>query len=358
MLQDSLLIKAFRIRVLAVSLALALTGPAAFAVTLDEARALAAQGKITQALGAVDDVLVKRPEDVSALLLRGVLLSRAGRSDDAIEVFNAIAGARPELPEPHNNLAVLYAAQGRYEEARGALVEAIRLQPDYALAHENLGDVYAKLAALSYSRATQIDPGDGSTADKSAAAESLIGAQETPAPPPVRAAAPATPAPTPVTSAQTGASGSSSCIRIKDVAPPSRADGVARWLRRHGMQADLVARDRPARSRSTYRVFIPSLGSKSNARKRITELRQSGISDLIMITDANERYGISLGVFARRESAERRVQQLKGNGIDSQIAELSRPGSTTSTVNARGEFAPSDFARAFPDLRPEIIDCR
>ena len=165
--QDTSPLRALRRHVLTVCLALA-SATAAPAATLDEARALAAEEKFADALDVVDDVLVKRPEDVSALLLRGVLLSRSGRSDDAIEVFNVIAKARPELPEPHNNLAVLYAAQGRYEEARGALVEAIRLQSDYALAHENLGDVYAKLAALSYARANQIDPGNGSAADKSA----------------------------------------------------------------------------------------------------------------------------------------------------------------------------------------------
>jgi tetratricopeptide (TPR) repeat protein len=61
------------------------------------------------------------------------------------------------LPEPYNNLAVLYASQGQYDNARAALEMAIRTNPSYATAHENLGDVYAKLASQAYSKALQLD---------------------------------------------------------------------------------------------------------------------------------------------------------------------------------------------------------
>ncbi len=38
---------------------------------------------------------------------------------------------------------------------------AVRNQPTYALAHENLGDIYAKLASREYERALQLDPNNG-----------------------------------------------------------------------------------------------------------------------------------------------------------------------------------------------------
>ena len=57
-------------------------------------------------------------------------------------------GDYPELPEPHNNLAVLYAQKGDYELARDELEAAIGAAPDYAIAYENLGDIYARLAAV------------------------------------------------------------------------------------------------------------------------------------------------------------------------------------------------------------------
>jgi len=75
----------------------------------------------------------------------------------AIEVFKALARDHPELPEPYNNLAVLYAARGDYEQARDALLSAINTHSSYATAHENLGDIYAKMAGQAYSRAPSLD---------------------------------------------------------------------------------------------------------------------------------------------------------------------------------------------------------
>ena len=58
---------------------------------------------------------------------------------------------------------MLYAAQGQYERARQALEMAIRANSQYAIAHENLGDVYARLASHSYDQALQLDPSNKAT---------------------------------------------------------------------------------------------------------------------------------------------------------------------------------------------------
>ena len=54
---------------------------------------------------------------------------------------------------------MLHAAAGDYAKARAELEESLRLNPNYATAHENLGDVYAMLAAESYARAQQAGAG-------------------------------------------------------------------------------------------------------------------------------------------------------------------------------------------------------
>jgi len=88
-----------------------------------------------------------------------MILSEQGKSADAINVFQKLTEDYPELPEPYNNLAVLHASAGNYDKARVALERAIRTNPAYATAHENLGDVYAKLASQSYDKAMQLaDP--------------------------------------------------------------------------------------------------------------------------------------------------------------------------------------------------------
>lgn len=92
--------------------------------------------------------------------MKGMILSEQGKTADAINIFQKLTEDYPELPEPYNNLAVLHAAAGNYDKARVALERAIRTNPAYATAHENLGDVYAKLASQSYDKAMQLaDPG-------------------------------------------------------------------------------------------------------------------------------------------------------------------------------------------------------
>ena len=76
---------------------------------------------------------------------------------EAIQVFTGLTEDFPELPEPYNNLAVLYASLGNYDKAKSALELAIHTHPSYATAHENLGDIYAQLASRAYDRALQLD---------------------------------------------------------------------------------------------------------------------------------------------------------------------------------------------------------
>jgi tetratricopeptide (TPR) repeat protein len=89
--------------------------------------------------------------------IKGVIYSESGKPNDAIATFTKLTEDYPELPEPYNNLAVLYASQNQLDKARTALEMAIRTNPSYSTAHENLGDVYAKLASQAYSKALQLD---------------------------------------------------------------------------------------------------------------------------------------------------------------------------------------------------------
>ena len=119
-----------------------------------------------QALARADQYLTGKPRDPQMRFLKGVILAETGKRAEAIETYTQLTQEFPELPEPYNNLAVLYAQQGQYDKAREALEGAVRANPNYATAHENLGDVYAKLAGQSYTRAQQIDPANTSVPTK------------------------------------------------------------------------------------------------------------------------------------------------------------------------------------------------
>jgi len=115
------------------------------------------QGHPDQALNKVSEFLSTHPKDAQARLLKGVVLVELGKTAEAIQVFTAMTEEMPELPEPYNNLAVIYASQGDYEKARTLLELALHTHPSYGTAHENLADVYAKIATKSYEKALQND---------------------------------------------------------------------------------------------------------------------------------------------------------------------------------------------------------
>ena len=115
--------------------------------SVQDLQALVKQGQLSQALEKADQLLASKPRDAQVRFLRGVILSELNRGGEAITVFQKLTEDYPELPEPYNNLAVLYAQQRQYDKARNALEMAIRTHPSYATAHENLGDIYARLAS-------------------------------------------------------------------------------------------------------------------------------------------------------------------------------------------------------------------
>ncbi len=127
---------------------------------LQEAQQLLKQGQTDRALERIDQYLKSRPKDARGRFLRGILLAEQNKPNDAIRVFTELTQDYPELPEPYNNLAVLHASQGQYDKARNALEMAIRTHPSYATAHENLGDIYAKMASQAYDKALQLDKGN------------------------------------------------------------------------------------------------------------------------------------------------------------------------------------------------------
>ncbi|HEV2009204.1 MAG TPA: tetratricopeptide repeat protein, partial [Burkholderiales bacterium] len=131
-----------------------------------DAAKLLRSGQQAQALERVDSFLKANPKDARARFLKGVILTEQSKAADAISIFTGLTEDYPELPEPYNNLAVLYAQQGQYDKARSALELAIRTHPNYVTAHENLGDIYATMASQSYDKALQLDKSNSAARTK------------------------------------------------------------------------------------------------------------------------------------------------------------------------------------------------
>jgi tetratricopeptide (TPR) repeat protein len=142
-----------------------------------ESSRLLKEGRRAEAVDRIDAFLTQHPKDARARFLKGVILTEQNKTEDAIKVFTELTQDYPELPEPYNNLAVLYAGQGDYQKARKALETAIRTHPSYAIAHENLGDIYATLASQAYDKALQLDSGNAAARKKLALIKELVPAK-------------------------------------------------------------------------------------------------------------------------------------------------------------------------------------
>jgi tetratricopeptide (TPR) repeat protein len=146
----------------------------AFADENEEVSRLYKQGSLSKALEQADAYLASHPKDAQMRFQKGLILTEQNRTADAIRIFSALSEDYPELPEPYNNLAVLYASQGHYDKAKTALEMAIRTHPSYSTAHVNLGDIYAKMASQAYGKALQLDKGNTTAQTKLAMIKDLF----------------------------------------------------------------------------------------------------------------------------------------------------------------------------------------
>jgi Flp pilus assembly protein TadD len=151
----------FHLPRIAIAAALALAACASsHAQDAPEVERLFRGGDTALALQRADQAIAQRPRDASMRFMRAVMLSELHRTAEATAALNALIEDFPDLPEPYNNLAVLLAAQGHIDVARELLETALRHDPGYAVAHENLGDVFLRLAQRAFERANAGRPAE------------------------------------------------------------------------------------------------------------------------------------------------------------------------------------------------------
>lgn len=280
-----------------------------------EVNRLVRAGQYNEAMHKVDQHLAAKPRDPQMRFFKGVIQTENGKSTEAINTFAKLTEDYPELPEPYNNLAVLYASQSQFDKARAALEMAIRTNPSYATAHENLGDVYAKLASQAYSKALQLDGGNPAVAPKLSLIRNLFAADtrgtrastSVAAVTPPAATAPApTKAPAVVATAPAAASTAPSAPAVSGDAQREVEAAVAAWAQAWSSKnmADYLGAYGPAfkppggqaraaweterrariEPRSRIGVDISDLTVTANADRATARFRQDYTSDNLDIT--------------------------------------------------------------------------
>jgi len=164
---------------------------------LADASRLIGEGEYAPALAKIDAVLADDARNPQARFLKGVVQTDQDETDAAIATFEGLNEDYPELPEPYNNLAVIWAKKGEYDKARKALEVALAARPDYVIAHENLGDIYVRLAGVEYDRVAALDKKNKSAQAKLVLVRELFAVAPTSSPP-----RPEVPQPAPAATAQ------------------------------------------------------------------------------------------------------------------------------------------------------------
>ncbi len=298
--------------------ALAWLAPLAHADEYSDVAQLTREGKFSEALTRADRFLSNKPRDAQMRLLKGVAQRDAGKTADAIATFTRLTEDFPELPEPFNNLGVLYADQNQIDKARAALEAALRTHPSYATAHENLGDVYAKLSSTAYSKALQIEGSAAAVTPKLALVRQLSGPGQAkitttaptqpiaplpapvPAPvtPPAREAAAKAPAP-----AKQAAESSAPAKAATDTATREAEAAVQNWV------AAWSSKDLKGYFSAYGKEFNPSGGASRSAWEAERRSRIEGKSKISVRLE-----GLQVVVNGNKATAKFR-QDYRANGI-------------------------------------------
>ena len=407
--------------VLGVLAAVFASGAALGDPTFERALSLATEKRYAEAREALDPLLQREPDNRRARVLHGVLRAREGRVGEAIDIFEALRRDHPDMTEPYNNLAVLYAVIGRLDDARRILLATLELRPD-AVAYANLGDVYTKLARLAYERARELeagvgDPPEPETDTASAISEMPGGSAQTgprvdetqseqpvteprgDASEPAVAAAqgrdsatesqdtapesrnpvtpPTVPADAPASDAEIedarGATAESVPAASETESPPeafcARAGGfpnrrtvadAALWLQSFGAEVFEV-RHEEHRNAVSYQVYLPPFENRQEAVARLREIRNQGVRDVAVIPDGDLANGISFGIYREPENMNRRVAALDrlGFSVRSQASDVEVVAEYVIKARAGGMPATLDAAwtSQFPEQSIRVVDC-
>ena len=124
---------------------------------LEQIKILLKNGKYSRAEILVNKSIEDNLNNPELLFYKGIIETNIGKNNQAIDTFRNLTEKFPELPEPFNNLAVLYAEKGQFILAKEILEQAIKTNPSYLTAHINLGDIFTKMASEAYNNALEID---------------------------------------------------------------------------------------------------------------------------------------------------------------------------------------------------------
>ena len=135
---------------------------------------LIARGDYAEALSVIDYALAKNPLSVQLRFQRCVAYEKKGDTARAVKLYEDFITRYPEIPEPYNNLAAILAAQGNLDRAQSLVERSLALRPSFALAYDNLGQIYLAKARNAFDSALANAPGNRTIEKKLRAIDAIL----------------------------------------------------------------------------------------------------------------------------------------------------------------------------------------
>lgn len=124
--------------------------------------ALMAAGKAAEALPIYEEYLAKNPDDAEMVNNYAGALGEAGMTDKGVEVIQGLLFKDPANMRAYKTLARIYFVGGRYLLSQMASSNALKITPDDADIHNNIGLAFLKLdkeaeAVVAFKEALKLD---------------------------------------------------------------------------------------------------------------------------------------------------------------------------------------------------------
>ncbi|MEJ2143331.1 MAG: SPOR domain-containing protein [Gammaproteobacteria bacterium] len=113
------------------------------------------------------------------------------------------------------------------------------------------------------------------------------------------------------------------CFSLGPFSSESKARKARQQLSNWGIDPELDKNEE--RVREGYWVLLPPASSRDAAQKTIRELKLKGEKDFFLVVSGQQLNSISLGVFAKSESANRRLKQVKDKGFEPIVQTIHLP---------------------------------
>jgi len=108
-----------------------------------------------QALMHINQYLKKAPDNQNALFTKGLILSDLEQYAESINIFKNLKKRYPATPEIYNNLAIVLAFSGQFEDSQKAFQKALHLRNNYREAHKNLDALKFAITYREYLKKTK-----------------------------------------------------------------------------------------------------------------------------------------------------------------------------------------------------------